>query len=362
MPKGLYLRNGIYWARFKVKGIEYRESLHTRSEAKAVANLKIRREQVIQAVRFGATGPVSWQAAVVAWNEKGPRSLGIKPRTFDRYIVSLAQMDEWLGSKEVHEIDGRLLKEIVKMRQRRHVSNATIRRDMTAISSVLALCEDEGWIEDNPARLINRKRFKEAKPLIILPRSDSIARVYALGGRHIDLARFAELTGMREDEIVGLEHDRIDRSRRTVTLEYTKGNRVREVPISDAALAIIDAQPRHIKSRLVFWEGEGERIKNVPTRFSAKTKRLAQKAAREGFDFQRFRFHDLRHLFAVRYLREGRGSLYDLQQILGHSSVQTTERYLDHLTPDEKHTAMHGVAQNRAHNRRSGKKKVRENG
>nr|WP_243445371.1 hypothetical protein [Sphingosinicella ginsenosidimutans] len=51
---------------------------------------------------------------------------------------------------------------------------------------------------------------------------------------------------------------------------------------------------------------------------------MAQKASRSGASFRRFRFHDLRHLFAVLYLRNRRGTIYDLQMVLGHSSVTTT--------------------------------------
>lgn len=44
------------------------------------------------------------------------------------------------------------------------------------------------------------------------------------------------------------------------------------------------------------------------------------------------RFHDLRHTFASNFLMGG-GNIYDLQKILGHSTIQVTERYA-HLTPD----------------------------
>jgi integrase len=44
------------------------------------------------------------------------------------------------------------------------------------------------------------------------------------------------------------------------------------------------------------------------------------------------RFHDLRHTFASHFLMGG-GNIYDLQRILGHSSVQVTERYT-HLMPE----------------------------
>jgi hypothetical protein len=52
------------------------------------------------------------------------------------------------------------------------------------------------------------------------------------------------------------------------------------------------------------------------------------------------------------------GGIYDLQQVLGHESVKTTERYLDHLTPDETQAAKHGVAQKSAQDQRFAEKKV----
>jgi integrase len=59
--------------------------------------------------------------------------------------------------------------------------------------------------------------------------------------------------------------------------------------------------------------------------------------------FRPFRFHDLRHWHAVQWLKQGR-SIYDLKERLGHTSVKTTEPYLEFLTPEEKRGAM-GFAQ-----------------
>jgi integrase len=74
----------------------------------------------------------------------------------------------------------------------------------------------------------------------------------------------------------------------------------------------------------VFWHGEGERYRNPSSRIAAIGKRAGV----------RFRRHDLHHHYAVDDLRAG-GSIYDLQQILGHASIKTTEDYQRFLTPEE---------------------------
>lgn len=313
--------------------------------------MKALKERVEDTAFFGGSDPVGWPAAVVSWHGAW-NQLGIKPRTASRYVTSIAQVRAKLDSKSVHEIDIALLKEIVRWRSKEGASNATIRRDMTAISSVLGHCVDEGWIEENPAHMMDRSRFKERKAKIILPRQESVARVFAEGGRLIDMAELSLETGMRQDEIAGLERDRIDRKRMAITLEDTKGNAVREVPLTPKALTIIDRQPQFFNSPWVFWKGAGERFENVDSDWYAKTQRIARKAAQEGTPFKRFRFHDLRHLFAVLFLRQRKGTIYDLKERLGHESVKTTERYLDHLTPVERLWAIHGVAQNLAQRER----------
>jgi integrase/recombinase XerD len=68
-------------------------------------------------------------------------------------------------------------------------------------------------------------------------------------------------------------------------------------------------------------------------------KSVAKQAQKQEQPFQPFRFHDLRHRHAVDWLKSG-GSIYDLQQRLGHTSVKTTEIYLAFLTPEEKRQAM----------------------
>lgn len=86
---------------------------------------------------------------------------------------------------------------------------------------------------------------------------------------------------------------------------------------------------------MLFWHGAGEDYKNFASQFADIVRRTARWAATNGVAFRHFRFHDLRHLHAVNWLKDGR-SIYTLRQRLGHSSIKVTELYLDFLTANEK--------------------------
>jgi integrase/recombinase XerD len=125
------------------------------------------------------------------------------------------------------------------------VSNATIRRDMTAISSVLGHCVDEDWIEENPARMMDRSRSRSARTKIILPRDRKHRASFAVGSRFMDMAELSLETGMRQEESRQTgAWDRIDRARMSATSKRPRTATVREVPLTRSALAIIDRQPR----------------------------------------------------------------------------------------------------------------------
>lgn len=358
MPKNLYLRAGIYWARFKVRGVEYRESLRTRSERVAVKRLAARREEIEDQAIYGIAGPIGWPDAVVSWNDSIGDSLG--DRTFKRYAVSLRQLRGFFDHLSVQELGLDTLKEMIKARKRAGVKNATIRRDLTAASSVFNHCVDEGWIAENPATALNRRRIvPERVARIELPREEMIVQIFArLPDRMRDLFEFTRETGLRLDEVTSVKHSAVDRQERVLTVENGKGEKVRAIPLSTAAEAIIDRQPRYIGKPWAFWQSKGLRITGVSSRLAGYIRRMAQKAARDGVEFQGFSHHDFRHLFAVEYLRRSRGSIYDLQGELGHDSISTTERYLAFLTPDQARAAKSGVAQRGSHEQRFGTDKA----
>lgn len=343
-PAGTYWRGDTLWGRITVNGREIRWSLRTDEAEVAVSRVKARREREVAAAHYGDQRP-SWEDAYLAWGEH--IAAHAKPATVKRYDVSLKQIEPFLRNCFLDEIDKALVGDIIRQRRAKGASNATIRRDLTALSSVLGYCEEEGWKDDNPA-LTRLRRLKERRDPIVLPEHDHIERVVARApGLFASLIRAALLTGCRQDELVSLERRQLDTKRRQIALYKTKTSRPRVIDMLDA-YDVFATLPINMRSRHVFWHGDGQQYRNVASRFRVFVLAAQESAQKEGADFRPFRFHDLRHRFAVDYLKNRQGSLYDLQQHLGHSSVKVTEIYTAYLTPEEARDAKYGPAQNPA--------------
>lgn len=322
MPAGtgdhLYKRGGTWYARIQINGQDIRRSLRTGSRSEAAKRLKVILEQADH-IRFYGSERHQWQDAVIGWAAEAHRT--IRPSTLRRYQASLRQMRGVLDDLFVDEISSRTIAQIAR---RPGITNATRRRDISAASAVLSWCVAQDWRQDNPARNWDRSRIRERREPIILPEADDIDRVVAAAPGQIgNMIRLAQYTGMRQEEIASLRRDQIRGG--SVQLIRTKTGRARAVPLDDRALSTIAGAPIYLGSPYVFWHDAGLRYSNVRVGFGTARRRAG---------VRQFRFHDLRHWFAVDYLRRG-GSIYTLQQILGHSSIVMTERYLDHLTPDE---------------------------
>jgi integrase/recombinase XerD len=292
-------------------------------------------------LRFYGENRHSWQTVVVDWAQDVAQT--IKPSTLRRYLTSLRQLDGILSELYVDQITAATIGRIAR---RAGVSNATRRRDISAVSMVLRWCSAQGYREDNPARVWDRGVIKERRDPIRLPEDYDIDCVVAAApGNFARMILFARYTGMRQEEVASLERHQVDLRREAATLTRTKTNRPRSVPLDERALGTYAGTPPRLGSPFVFWHGSGSRYLNVATRF-AKITRNAQARARAAKQPvpQRFRFHDLHHWFAVDYLRRG-GGIYQLQKILGHSTIRTTEIYLDFLTPEEQEASKARAAQ-----------------
>lgn len=270
----------------------------------------------------------------------------IEPITRLRYMVSLKQVGPYFDALNIAAIKNKDLGDYARARRTAGVSNATIRRDLTAISHIMNYAILEDWREDNPS-LSRRRLIKERRDPIYLPEVDDVEAIIAAAPPAFGaLIRAAWLTGCRQNELVTARWRNYDAVRKTLGV-IGKGNKLRVISLrpipSKDAVAFFENLPRMVGVDLIFPNSYGRPIAQASSRFSHLRRSIVSKTLKTGDDFDSFRFHDLRHLFAVEALKDGM-SIYDLQQHLGHSSVKTTEIYLDHLTGEEKAKAKGGNA------------------
>lgn len=334
-PSGCYWRNGVLWGRAKVKGIERRWSLHTDDPKVARERRKAGKDK-LAAVAHHGDARFSFAEVVAAWSPWIEKQVG--PRTAHRYATSLGVLEPFLDGKFLDEVDGRLVAEIIHARQSvDDVTNATIKRDLTALSSVLTYAIGRDWIESNPV-LPKLRLIKEHRDPIVLPIAADVDRVINRApGLFATLVRAALVTGCRQDELAKATWSQLDLNAKRLTV-IGKGGKMRVIDLEPFGGGDVFASlPRGVGDAPLFWHDNGQRYTTVASRFGFLVRQLAKRHA----DFKRFRFHDLRHLHAVEWLRSGR-SIYSLQQRLGHSSIKVTEGYLKYLTGDEERAVKYG--------------------
>ena len=244
-----------------------------------------------------------------------------------RYACSLDQMRDFLDGKGLRDIDRRLVVEIIRARSAEGVSNATIKRDLGALSSVLNYAVDQSWLENNPV-VASLRRIEEKRAPITLPQMEDIEHVISCApGMIKDVIRAGMATGARQEELLNARRADIDHERQQLTIVGKRDKR-RTIALEPfGGYELVRTMPAAIGSSFLFWHSAGERYQNFSSQFAAIVRRAATRAKTRGVDFRPFRFHDLRHWHAVQWLKSGR-SIYELQHRLGHSSVKVTEMYL----------------------------------
>lgn len=135
-----------------------------------------------------------------------------------------------------------------------------------------------------------------------------------------NVALFLLSTGARLNEALRARWDQIDKETRVwrIPASNSKSKRIRSVPLNDAALEVLSQLGTEGHFDLLFIN---TRTKKPLVNIHKVWGRLREKAGLEWL-----RIHDLRHSYASFLVNSGR-TLYEVQQILGHSDAKVTERY-----------------------------------
>lgn len=282
------------------------------------------------------------------------RRWGIEPEhTFDDMMHAFisAKRDQWRSLERVGiacrrlqpHFTGMMAERIrradvvryIQARKEDGVSGSTINRELDLLSAAsnyaantlewnvrnptvgMSLKEPQGrlrWITREEAeRLISEASKEERK-------SPHLA----------DFIRLALNTGCRKNELLKLSWDRVDFESGYIRLEgeNTKNGKRRFVPLSSIARSALENRARfrteHCPtSPWVFSHRNGERVQFLQNGFESACKRAG---------INNFRVHDMRHTCASWLVSAG-VPLLEVKELLGHSSIEMTERYA-HLSPD----------------------------
>ena len=208
----------------------------------------------------------------------------------------------------------------------KEASNACVCRELATISAVITHAQREwGLSINNPAKLVKKPRLPPGRNRLLKPAQLERLLHELNAERHelrskwlVPLVKLALETAMRQGELLSLLWKHIDFEGRTAYLPMTKNGKDRYVPLSSAALAILESLDR-----------ADERV--IP--ISQNVVLCAWPRACKRAEIEDFHFHDLRHM-ATTSLAKKLPNVIELASVTGHSNVQMLKRYY-HTTPEE---------------------------
>ena len=247
-----------------------------------------------------------------------------KPRAWQRKLTSLKPLKQFMGKIELEAITPVHLHNYVSWRKKSGVSDATINRDLTILKHMLNYATECGVIEGNP--VANFKNLKEERKERQRFTEEEIQRVInKVKPECRPLFTFILETGCRREEALSVTHQQVQADARLVVFtNNTKSRKYRYVPLTEKALEAIHALPKLDTCSYIFY--------NPKTNDRWQQCRKAWEKARESVELSELQVKDLRRHYAIS-LAENGADMHDIQQVLGHSSVTTTERHYAQFSP-----------------------------
>ena len=265
----------------------------------------------------------------------------VSPHTLKSYSSDLHEFLAFLRKDKTplraKYIDRLTIRRFLVFLQRRGLSSTTVARKLATLRSFFRfLCREE-YLEVNPARGTRTPKvtkrlpeFLDLKEVFALLESPDESNILGLRDRAILELLYA--TGMRVSELVGLNVDDIDLLG-GVTKVWGKGGKERLAPFgTEAAQALYKylnkKETIHLGKRKegLFLNKSGRRISTRSIR------KLLDKYIKKASLSRKISPHTLRHSFATHLLNAG-ADLRSVQELLGHTSLSTTQVYT-HLTTE----------------------------
>ncbi len=286
---------------------------------------------------------------------------GYSPHTVAGYGRDLEEFVAHLGDEVALEaIDAKAVRAFVYALHGRNQASSVARK-LSALRTFFRFLMRQGLMGRDPVAGVAMPKLGRNIPVFLtvdevftLMEMPGVADPFAARDRA--MLEMLYSTGMRVAELAALNFDRLDVASGMVRIRG-KGNKERLVPVGDPAIAALERylpqRTRLIAERVacgnppeekaVFLNGRGSRLT------TRSIERLVSMYAERAGIAARVTPHALRHSFATHLLEMG-ADLRTVQELLGHASLSTTQKYthlnLDHLT--EVYDKAHPLARNQA--------------
>ena len=252
----------------------------------------------------------------------------VSPHTERSYRSDLEQLAAFVNDADPAGIGHQDLRRYLGHLMGLKIRKSSLARKLSAIRAFYKYLNRTGVLQSNPARLIATPKQDKRLPAVLTV-DDALRLMNAPSdGEGSELRDRAVLetlysTGIRASELIGIDREDLDRQDRLIRIRG-KGRKERIVPVGEKALEAIDAycaqKPSASKDGAVFSGPSGKRLtaRTVQRILGNYRKKLglSQKASP----------HTLRHSFATHLLESG-ADLRAIQELLGHASLSTTQRY-----------------------------------
>ena len=322
----VYKRGNIWWVRFQFAGEEIRRSSKSR-DRRSAERLERELRQECERVYRGGKQRRTFDALIERFIAEHLPT--VKPTSRRRYLMSLKALVPYFEGKYLDEIGRQEIAHFVSDR-RKLVSGSSLRRDLACLSVAYNLAIGWDWTDSNPAHFAKAARIRENPPRTRYLTQAEYQQLLAHASQYIKpMIAFAVETGLRLEEQLSMEWNQVRWDRNEIVIPRTKSGTPRTVPLTTEARQILDALPRHIRSKYVWHKKDG-------SRYGKLTRGLAGACKRSGISD--LRWHDLRRTCGSWMLQDG-VSIEVVSKWLGHGSIAVTERSYAFLRTEDLHAA-----------------------
>jgi integrase/recombinase XerC len=273
------------------------------------------------------------------------RNKSASEHTISNYERDLRQFAAFVALRKssIEKIDHIFIRDFLSHLYDSKLKKSSVARKLACLKSFFKLLVREHRLASNPAELVSSPRLPKQLP-VFLQESEAATLVQLPQGASLKDQRdraILELlyaSGLRVSELVQLSDHHIDMPQQLIRV-LGKGKKERIVPFGDfAARAITDYVEHRDRLGLNQTEANGNQPLFVSVngaRLSARdVQRLVQRFRLSLSATRRITPHTLRHSFATHLLERG-ADLRSIQELLGHASLSTTQKYthvsLQHL-------------------------------